>query len=230
MTSSNWPARCTMRRRRYAVAAERMFLHALGGGCGEPIAAYGEPGANRTLTLTASRGLIVRSSSASIFPAASPARSPARGRSARTWRKVSWKGWRCEGFRRSGPCLSGGRGPGLARSGDLRARELIRHAEVLVYDYLCNPALLDWAPADAERIYAGKTGLGPHADAGRDQRAAGGKSACGQGRGAAQGRRSLRLRARRRGGRSRWRRPACRSRSCRAFPRPLPRRPMRAFR
>jgi hydroxymethylbilane synthase len=35
----------------YAVAAERSFLHALGGGCQLPIAAYGEPGANRTLTL-----------------------------------------------------------------------------------------------------------------------------------------------------------------------------------
>jgi hydroxymethylbilane synthase len=35
----------------YAVAAERAFLHSLGGGCQLPIAAYGEPGANRTLTL-----------------------------------------------------------------------------------------------------------------------------------------------------------------------------------
>jgi hydroxymethylbilane synthase len=35
----------------YAVAAERAFLHALGGGCQLPIAAYGEPGAERTLTL-----------------------------------------------------------------------------------------------------------------------------------------------------------------------------------
>jgi hydroxymethylbilane synthase len=35
----------------YAVAAERAFLHALGGGCQLPIAAYGEAGANRTLTL-----------------------------------------------------------------------------------------------------------------------------------------------------------------------------------
>ena len=35
----------------YAVAAERSFLHALGGGCQLPIAAYGEPGSERTLTL-----------------------------------------------------------------------------------------------------------------------------------------------------------------------------------
>jgi hydroxymethylbilane synthase len=35
----------------FAVAAERAFLHALGGGCQLPIAAFGEPGPNRTLTL-----------------------------------------------------------------------------------------------------------------------------------------------------------------------------------
>jgi len=34
-----------------AVTAERMFLQALGGGCGEPIAAYGEVGADNLLTL-----------------------------------------------------------------------------------------------------------------------------------------------------------------------------------
>jgi hydroxymethylbilane synthase len=35
----------------FAVAAERTYLHALGGGCQLPIAAYGEPGPDRTLTL-----------------------------------------------------------------------------------------------------------------------------------------------------------------------------------
>jgi hydroxymethylbilane synthase len=35
----------------FAVAAERAFLHALGGGCQLPIAGYGEAGPNRTLTL-----------------------------------------------------------------------------------------------------------------------------------------------------------------------------------
>jgi hydroxymethylbilane synthase len=34
-----------------AVMAERMFLQALGGGCGEPIAAYGQMGADNLLTL-----------------------------------------------------------------------------------------------------------------------------------------------------------------------------------
>src|SRR6202012_3191066 len=38
----------------------------------------------------------------------------------------------------------------------LRAKEVIQQAEVIVYDYLCNPGVLEWAPADAEVIYAGK--------------------------------------------------------------------------
>src|SRR6185295_13947812 len=29
-------------------------------------------------------------------------------------------------------------------------------AEVIVYDYLCNPEMLKWAPENAEIIYAGK--------------------------------------------------------------------------
>ena len=38
----------------------------------------------------------------------------------------------------------------------LRAQEVIRQAEVIVYDYLCNPGVLEWAPPGAEIIYAGK--------------------------------------------------------------------------
>jgi uroporphyrinogen III methyltransferase/synthase len=50
-----------------------------------------------------------------------------------------------------------GAGPGSLDLVTLRAAKLIERAEVLVYDYLCNPALLDWAPETAEKIYAGKT-------------------------------------------------------------------------
>jgi len=50
-----------------------------------------------------------------------------------------------------------GAGPGSLDLVTLRARELIGQADVLIYDYLCNPAMLDWAPATAEKIYAGKT-------------------------------------------------------------------------
>lgn len=38
----------------------------------------------------------------------------------------------------------------------LRVKELVEQAEVLVYDYLCNPEILAWAPAGVEIIYAGK--------------------------------------------------------------------------
>ena len=38
----------------------------------------------------------------------------------------------------------------------LRAKQLIERAEVVVYDYLCNPEMLQWAPETAEVIYAGK--------------------------------------------------------------------------
>jgi len=51
-----------------------------------------------------------------------------------------------------------GAGPGALDLVTLRARELIRQADVLVYDYLCNPEMLQWARADVEKIYAGKSG------------------------------------------------------------------------
>jgi uroporphyrinogen III methyltransferase/synthase len=51
-----------------------------------------------------------------------------------------------------------GAGPGALGLVTLRARELIGQADVLVYDYLCNPEMLRWARADVETIYAGKSG------------------------------------------------------------------------
>jgi uroporphyrinogen III methyltransferase/synthase len=51
-----------------------------------------------------------------------------------------------------------GAGPGALGLVTLRARELVGRADVLVYDYLCNPEMLRWARAEAEIIYAGKSG------------------------------------------------------------------------
>ena len=56
-----------------------------------------------------------------------------------------------------GICYLTGSGPGDPGLVTLRAREVIEQAEVIVYDYLCNAALLEWAPPDAEIVYAGKT-------------------------------------------------------------------------
>jgi uroporphyrinogen III methyltransferase/synthase len=50
-----------------------------------------------------------------------------------------------------------GAGPGSLDLVTLRAQALVRSADVVVYDYLCNPAMLEWARAGAEIIYAGKS-------------------------------------------------------------------------
>src|SRR3954465_13510192 len=56
----------------------------------------------------------------------------------------------------SGKCFLVGAGPGDLGLVTLRAKECIERAEVIVYDYLCNPEMLKWAPQNAETIYAGK--------------------------------------------------------------------------
>jgi uroporphyrinogen III methyltransferase/synthase len=56
----------------------------------------------------------------------------------------------------SGLCILAGAGPGDLGLVTLRAKEAVEQAEVIVYDYLCNPAILTWAPSDAEIVFAGK--------------------------------------------------------------------------
>ena len=55
-----------------------------------------------------------------------------------------------------GICFLVGAGPGDPLLLTLKGRECIQRADVLIYDYLCNPLLLEWARPDAETIYAGK--------------------------------------------------------------------------
>jgi len=57
---------------------------------------------------------------------------------------------------RAGKCYLVGAGPGDLGLVTLRAKELIEQAEVIVYDYLCNPETLAWAPKGCELIFAGK--------------------------------------------------------------------------
>jgi uroporphyrinogen III methyltransferase/synthase len=49
-----------------------------------------------------------------------------------------------------------GAGPGDPGLLTLAGRDRLEHAEVVVYDRLIDPSLLDYAPAAAERVYAGK--------------------------------------------------------------------------
>ena len=60
------------------------------------------------------------------------------------------------GDKKTGICSLVGAGPGDLGLVTLRAKERIEQADVVVYDYLCNPEMLKWAPEAAERIYAGK--------------------------------------------------------------------------
>ncbi|MEY2529491.1 MAG: uroporphyrinogen methyltransferase / synthase [Verrucomicrobiota bacterium] len=57
---------------------------------------------------------------------------------------------------KKGQCFLVGAGPGDLGLVTLRAKECIERAEVIVYDYLCNPEMLRWAPENAELIFAGK--------------------------------------------------------------------------
>jgi uroporphyrinogen III methyltransferase/synthase len=55
-----------------------------------------------------------------------------------------------------GICYLVGAGPGDPLLLTLKGRQCLERAGVVVYDYLCNPDLLKWAPPGAERIYVGK--------------------------------------------------------------------------
>src|SRR5437763_16086142 len=55
-----------------------------------------------------------------------------------------------------GRCFLIGAGPGDLGFVTLRANELLERADVIVYDALVNPEMLDWTPDDAEVIFAGR--------------------------------------------------------------------------
>ncbi|HZS11413.1 MAG TPA: uroporphyrinogen-III C-methyltransferase [Nitrospirales bacterium] len=57
-----------------------------------------------------------------------------------------------------------GAGPGDPGLLTLRGKECLERADVICYDYLANPALLDFAPRTAERIYVGRRGRGAYGD------------------------------------------------------------------
>jgi uroporphyrinogen III methyltransferase/synthase len=57
---------------------------------------------------------------------------------------------------KQGICYLAGAGPGDIGLVTLRVREVVEKADVVIYDALCNPEILKWAPKDAEIIYAGK--------------------------------------------------------------------------
>ncbi len=55
-----------------------------------------------------------------------------------------------------------GAGPGDPGLLTLRAHDLLASCDVLIYDYLVDPEVMQFAPPHAERIYVGKVGGGRH--------------------------------------------------------------------
>ena len=65
---------------------------------------------------------------------------------------------------RSGKVYLVGAGPGDPGLLTVKGKECLEQADVVLYDYLANPALLHHAPDQAERIYVGRRGRGHYQD------------------------------------------------------------------
>jgi uroporphyrinogen III methyltransferase / synthase len=63
-----------------------------------------------------------------------------------------------EALTSSGKVFLVGAGPGDPGLITVKGRECIARADVIIYDHLANPVMLDWAEGRAERIYVGKRG------------------------------------------------------------------------
>jgi len=66
--------------------------------------------------------------------------------------------------RRPGKIYLVGAGPGDPGLLTLKGKECLEAADVVLYDYLANPVLLQYAPVAAQRIYVGRRGRGQYQD------------------------------------------------------------------
>ncbi|MBP0124871.1 MAG: uroporphyrinogen-III C-methyltransferase, partial [Nitrospira sp.] len=66
--------------------------------------------------------------------------------------------------RKPGKVYLVGAGPGDPGLLTLKGKECLEQAEVVLYDYLANPVLLQYAPATAQRLYIGRRGRGQYQD------------------------------------------------------------------
>ena len=66
--------------------------------------------------------------------------------------------------KRPGKVYLVGAGPGDPGLLTLKGKECLEQADIVLYDYLANPVLLQYAPATAQRIYVGRRGRGQYQD------------------------------------------------------------------
>ncbi len=66
--------------------------------------------------------------------------------------------------RKTGKVYLVGAGPGDPGLLTLKGKECLEAADIILYDYLANPVLLQYAPATAQRIYVGRRGRGQYQD------------------------------------------------------------------
>src|SRR4029079_15256104 len=67
-------------------------------------------------------------------------------------------------LRRPGKVYLVGAGPGDPGLLTLKGKECLEQADIVLYDYLANPVLLQYAPATAQRIYVGRRERGQYKD------------------------------------------------------------------
>ena len=65
---------------------------------------------------------------------------------------------------KSGKVYLVGAGPGDPKLLTLRGKECLEQADVVLYDYLANPALLEHLKPGADRIYVGRRGRGRYGE------------------------------------------------------------------
>ena len=66
--------------------------------------------------------------------------------------------------KRTGKVYLVGAGPGDPGLLTLKGKECLEAADVVLYDYLANPVLLQYAPSTAQRVYVGRRGRGQYQD------------------------------------------------------------------
>ena len=155
---------------RSTVKAERAFLRRLEGGCQVPIGGHGIiEGTQLTLEgLIASvdgkrylRKQITGPAEQSDQLGVELAESLLAMGGGGNFTRDLWRGMTIE-HEQVGKVFLVGAGPGDPKLLTLRGQECLRQAEVVLFDHLANPVLLDYVPPHAERIYVGRRGRGTY--------------------------------------------------------------------